>query len=129
MTFIQPSRFLINLFANLTKELTALNTHDPELQKALTQINHALSSTQKDIDGEQLLNLMHHIKELVASYDIKPTNKPAQEGPESLPHLLFNIIEELEHLILKEQVMNKMSLSYKIEQVWNKLAQYHSKSR
>lgn len=132
MTALKPSNFLVQLLSALTKGLEHLNHNDPTLRSALLKIiniQHAGSSSQ--INGEELLELLRHLKEIIDSYGITPQLKAPKDEDElsKLPSIIYNAIEEVDHLIIKEQVMDKTSLSRHIDKIWNKLANYHSARR
>lgn len=132
MTTLKPSHFLTQLLSALTKGLSHLNHDDPAIRSVLLKIMNMQSATgSSQINGEELLELLRHLKEIIDSYGITPQYKAPKDEDEisKLPSIIYNTIEEVDHLIIKEQVMDKTSLSRHIDKIWNKLAHYHSARR
>jgi hypothetical protein len=125
---LTPNTFLFHLLTNLLIGLTALNKDDPSLRQVADKINHCLLGAI--ISGEELLKTLHQAKEIVSSYGIKPKGDlPSNDPVADLPGILYNAINEVDHLITKEQVMDKISMERKITKIWEKLAAYHSLSK
>lgn len=123
---ISQNKFLSHLLASLLAGLTALNNHDPSLQQVATKINGYLGAPLK-VSGEELLETLHKIKDIVSSYGIQPkSDLPSNDPVADLPGLIYNALNEVDHLITKEQVMDKVSMERKIGKLWDKLATYHS---
>lgn len=132
MTTLKPSHFLTQLLSALTEGLTHLNHNDPAIRSAILKIMNMQSATgSSQINGEELLELLRRLKEIIDSYGITPQHKAPKGEDElsKLPSIIYNAIEEVDHLIIKEQVMDKTSLSRHIDKIWNKLANYHSARR
>jgi hypothetical protein len=128
MTTFQSSKFLSQLLTNLVMGLSQLNNHDPALTQVVAKLNNYRQTPE--LNGPQLLNDLKHAKELISSYGIHPKKKtPSQDMVIDLPTILYNTIEEVDHLIIKEQVMDKISVERRLTAIWNKLATYRLMSR
>lgn len=114
---LHSNKFLIQLLQQVILGLHSLNKHDPALMQASNKLNEFLSKPTK-IDSIEITKIIDKVKDIVKSYDTKENN-----DAKTLPQLLFNVMEELDHNITKEMVKSK-GIDSKIAEIKNQLNTY-----
>ena len=124
---VSQNKFLTHLLSSIIQGLFLLNKNDPSMRQISKQLNTALLGSASS--GEDLLSLLYKLKDIVASYNLKPNGDlPTGNVVDDLPGLLYNTIQELDNEITKEKILDKTSTSKKIASIWQQLIEYHLRS-
>lgn len=120
------NKFLYQLLAQLLAGLSILNAEDPELSSIIAQLN-AILAPSADASLQDILALINRAQDIVKGYDVKPSDKPSPDPIANLPAVLYSLNQELDHLITREQLLQKSSLQYRVQDLAIKIASFYRK--
>ena len=121
---IHKSKFLITLLNHMLHAFDLLNKHDPALNQVAAKIKELIS--KPEIDGDYLTKLLTKAKMVVEGYDLKLLDRPKNDPIADLPLMLYSIFEELDNVITKKRVMDRISAKGKTASVKAQIEKYCS---
>lgn len=100
---IGKSSILVGLLKNLIIALDPLAIHDTGLKRLSRSFYFYLQELDQ-VPAETLLAELNQIATIIKSYDIKVQEGSVTSSIQAIPHLLYDAIQEVDHLLTLKRI-------------------------
>lgn len=103
---VEKSSILVTLLKQLIIALDPLSIHDTGVKKCARSFLMCLNNPN-GCESEALLSELQTLASIIKSYDVKFTEGPAGSSFQAIPHIIYEAIQEVDHLMTIKQLASK----------------------
>lgn len=103
---VEKSSVLVALLKQLIIALDPLSIHDSGVKSCARHFLMCLNNPS-GCDAEGLLSELENLASILKSYDLKVSDGPAATSFQAIPHVIYEAVQEVDHLMTIEQIGHK----------------------